>query len=135
MPLRVGRASDDKATGRAPAARDDDLGVVSADSAGSLAIVGNGGVPRLIGMSVIRLPIPEWLEPWSCPLIEDVVRDLSSEHQRLYVKHLAEAVHRGERQPPSLAWLALDRASMEIMRRRRAEREGGVSEVAAGGVA
>jgi hypothetical protein len=76
---------------------------------------------------------PAWLEPWSCLLIEEVVCELSDEHRRLYVKHLAEAVHRGEREPPSLSWLAPERASAEIGRRRRVEREGQAA--AGGGVA
>ena len=94
----------------------------------------NGGAARNRGVSdVISLPMPRWLVPWSCPLIEEIVCDLGCEHQRLYVKHLAEAVHRGEDEPPSLPWLAVDRASAEIVRHRRGEEA--PARHAAGGVA
>ena len=95
----------------------------------------NGGVAGYKGMGLAIPFPPRWLAPWSCPLIEDVACDLGGEHQRLYVKHLAQAVERGEPEPPSLAWRALERASAEIADRRRGEREATKPAAAGGGVA
>lgn len=67
----------------------------------------------------LPLPPPVWLAGHSEPTIDDIVKQLDGEMQRLYRRYLAAEVRAGRHSAMHPALRALDRMSVEMWRRNK----------------
>jgi hypothetical protein len=72
-----------------------------------------------------RVPMPPWLAYWSSSFVEALASQLGADYERAYVRRLAEAVENDEPTPPSRAWTAFDRATMDVAAARRQQQRDG----------
>lgn len=71
----------------------------------------------------VPFPEPPWLVGESEPFVESLLDGLSDEARRLYRVYLADEVRAMTPTVRSRSWRAFDRALVEVLRRRREERE------------